>query len=149
MIWIALIFFSVYFLALLIISFLASRKESEEGFMIAGRKIAGFQLAATMSAGFFDGATLSIFIAYVFEYGLSALWLFVGLALGFILLRKFSKKIKEKADELKVYTMPEYFYHKFGKKNGLMFSIILMIQFFGLLIVNLIVSGKVLTHIFG
>lgn len=36
----------------------------------------------------------------------------------------------------------------FGKSNGLMFSLFLVLQFFLLLIVNLIISGKVLTAIF-
>ncbi|MFA4887042.1 MAG: sodium:solute symporter family protein [Candidatus Nanoarchaeia archaeon] len=148
-VWLSLVFFCLYIAIVIGIGIFASRKESEEGFMIADRGVHGFQLAATMSAGFFDGATLSIFIAYVFGYGLSALWLFVGLALGFLLLKFFAPRIKAKADELKVYTMPEYFFHVFGKKNGMLFSFILILQFFGLLIVNLIVSGKVLTHVFG
>ncbi len=37
--------------------------------MIANRKVKGIQAAATMSAGFFDGATLSIYVAYLYLYG--------------------------------------------------------------------------------
>ncbi len=44
--------------------------------------------------------------------------------------------------------MPEYFFKILGKSNGLMFSFFLVIQFFLLLIVNLIISGKVLSSIF-
>ena len=44
--------------------------------------------------------------------------------------------------------MPEYFFRILGKKNGLMFSFFLVLQFFLLLIVNLIISGKVLAAIF-
>jgi SSS family solute:Na+ symporter len=44
--------------------------------------------------------------------------------------------------------MPEYFFRILGKKNGLMFSFFLVFQFFLLLIVNLIISGKVLAAIF-
>ncbi|MCX6766616.1 MAG: hypothetical protein NT170_02440 [Candidatus Moranbacteria bacterium] len=118
--------------------------------MIADRKVAGIQVAATMSAGFFDGAVLSIYLAYIYQYGISAAWLFVGLALGFLLLRgKYANIIKQKADEMKAYTMAEYFYRIFGKKNGLMFSFILVLQYFLLLIVNLVIAGKVLALIFG
>ena len=76
------------------------------------------------------------------------MWLFVGLGIGFIFLRKFASKIKSKADISNSYSMPEYFYKIFGKRNGLMFSIILILQFFALLIVNLIISGRVLSSIF-
>ncbi|MBP7842109.1 hypothetical protein KA037_05680 [Patescibacteria group bacterium] len=47
-----------------------------------------------------------------------------------------------------MYSMPEYFFKILGKSNGLMFSFFLVIQFFLLLIVNLIISGKVLSSIF-
>ncbi len=144
----AIIFFLVYLAIVVIIGLVSSRKESEEGFMIADRKVQGFQVAATMSAGLFDGATLSIYLAYVYQYGFSAVWLFVGIALGFFLLRKYASRIKEKADTLGVYSMPEYFFKLFGKRNGLMFSLFIVIAFFLLLIVNLIISGKVLSAIF-
>jgi sodium/proline symporter len=143
-----LVFFILYILIVVIIGIISSRKESEDGFMIADRKVQGFQVAATMSAGFFDGATLAIYTAYIYMYGLSAIWLFVGLALGFLLVKKYAPIIKKKADKLKVYSMPEYFYKAFGKDNGLMFSFFLILQFFLLLTVNLIVSGKILSMIF-
>ncbi len=117
--------------------------------MIADRKVSGIQVAATMSAGFFDGATLSIYLAYIYQYGMSAAWMFVGLAIGFIMLRKwYGVIIKRKADEVQAYTMPEYFFKIFGKKNGLMFSFLLIFQFFLLMIVNFIIAGKVLSLIF-
>jgi SSS family solute:Na+ symporter len=101
-----------------------------------------------MSAGFFDGATLSIYLAYIYLYGFSAIWLFVGIGIGFLLVKKYAWKIKQKADEWRAYSMPEYFFRMLGKKNGLLFSFFLILQFFLLLIVNLIISGKILSVIF-
>ncbi len=144
-----LLFFIIYFLIVVIIGIISSRKETEDDFMIANRKVAGIQVAATMSAGFFDGATLAIYLAYIYQYGFSAIWFFVGIALGFILIRKYAWKIKQKADKMQAYSMPEYFYKIFGKRNGIMFSILLFLEFFGYLIVNFIISGKVLAVIFG
>src|SRR3990167_7087371 len=143
-----IIFFLIYIAIVVAIGIISARKESEDGFMIAERRVEGVQVAATMSAGFFDGATLSIYVAFLYLYGFSAIWLFVGIALGFLFVRKYAHKIKQKADELKVYTMPEYFFKILGKKNGLMFSFFLVLQFFLLLIVNLVISGKVLSAIF-
>ncbi|MBS3148065.1 sodium:solute symporter family protein [Candidatus Woesearchaeota archaeon] len=143
-----IIFFLIYIAILLAIGIISARKSSEEDFMLANRSVAGFQVAATMSASFFDGSVLAIYLAYVYQYGFSAIWLFIGLAIGFLLLRKYAGIIKHKADELKVYSMPEYFFKIFGKKNGLMFSLLLVLQFFLLLVVNLVISGKVLSAIF-
>ena len=144
----SIIFFLLYVAIVLIIGVVSSKKESEEDFMIAERKVEGIQVAATMSAGWFDGAVLAVYIAYIYQYGFSAIWIFVGLALGFMLLKKYAVRIKQKADEFQVYSMPEYFFKVLGKRNGLMFSFFLISQFFLLLIVNLIISGKVLSTIF-
>src|SRR3989344_3676000 len=144
----SIIFFLLFITIVVVIGIVSSRKETEEDFMIAERKVEGVQVAATMSAAFFDGAFLAIYIAYIYQYGFSAIWLFIGLALGLLLLKKYAGKIKQKADELKVYSMPEYFFRILGKKNGLMFSFFLVLQFFLLLIVNLVISGKVLSAIF-
>jgi len=144
-----ILFFLVYIAIVVIIGIVSSRKETEEDFMIAERKISGVQVAATMSAGFFDGATLSIYLAYIYLYGMSAAWMFVGLAIGFILLRRrYASIIKRKADEAQAYTMPEYFFNIFGKHNGLMFSFLLVVQYLLLMIVNFIIAGKVLSLIF-
>jgi len=144
-----ILFFLIYIAVVIIIGIVSSHKETEEDFMIADRKVSGVQVAATMSAGFFDGATLSIYLAYIYLYGMSATWLFVGLAIGFILLRKYyAHIIKRKADEARAYTMPEYFFKIFGKRNGLMFSFLLVLQYFLLMAVNFIIAGKVLSLIF-
>ena len=143
-----ILFFIIYIAIVVVIGIVSSRQETEDGFMIAERKVQGFQVAATMSAGFFDGATLSIYLAYIYLYGFSAIWLFVGIAFGFLLVRRYAPKIKQKADEMNVYSMPEYFFKILGKKNGLMFSFFLVLQFFLLLVVNLVISGKVLSAIF-
>lgn len=143
-----IIFFIIYIATVTVIGVVSSRKETEEGFMIADRNVGSLQLTASMSSGFFDGAILAIYIGYVYQYGLSASWIFIGVALGFLLLRKYSVRIKKKADELKVYSMPEYFYRLLGKRNGLMFSLFLVTQFFSVLIISLIASGKILSGIF-
>ncbi len=144
----SLSFFLIYAAIAVIIGIFASRKESEEDFMIADRKVGGIQMVATMTAGVFDGAALSIYIAYVYQFGFSALWFFVGISLGFLLFRQLASKIKVKADSMGVYSMPEYFYRLFGSRNGVMFSIFLCLQFFVYLVVNFIISGKVLAQIF-
>lgn len=143
-----MIFFVLYAAIVLAIGIVSSRKETEEDFMIAERKVEGAQVAATMSAGMFDGATLAIYIAYVYQYGFSAIWIFVGACIGLLLLKKYAWRIKQKADELKVYSMPEYFFRVLGKRNGMMFSAILILEFFLLLVVNLIISSKILSAIF-
>jgi len=142
------VFFLAYVLISVVIGIIASRRESEEEFMIAGRHVHGLLLMATMAAGWFDGVTLSIYFAYIYQYGLPALSLFVGISLGFLLFRKFGAQIKRTADQQGAYSMSEYFYRLLGRRNGIMFSTFLIVQFFGYLTINFILSGKVLARLF-
>lgn len=143
-----LLFFATYVGISVLIGYLSSRHETEDGFMIADRQVHGVQLVATMSAGYFDGVTLSIYIAYVYQFGFAALALFVGLSIGFIVFRLFAPRIKRMADESNAYSMPEFFLHVLGKKNALMISLILLTQYFAYLLVNFILAGKVLSTLF-
>jgi SSS family solute:Na+ symporter len=142
------LFFLAYVAVSIAIGVFASRKETEEEFMIAGRRVRGLLLMATMAAGWFDGVTLSVYLAYIYSYGLSALSLFIGISLGFLLFRHYADRIKSLADKFHVYSMPEYFYRLLGRRNGIMFSIFLTTQFFGYLTINFILSGKVLAQVF-
>lgn len=144
----ALLLFFLYILILVGIGIFTSKNQTEEGFMLSDRKVGGVFLPTTLAAGFFDGAILATYIAYIYQFGFSAIWLFLGLIVGFLFLQLFVHKIKAKADQMHIYTMPEYFFRLFGKYSGLLFSIMIIVQFIGLLIVNLIISGKVLTAIF-
>lgn len=146
--YLSILYFLLYIATLAMIGWVMSRKETENGFMIADRKVAGAALAITLTAGYFDGATLAFYMAYVYQYGLSALWLFIGFAVGFLILRRFAPHIKRVADERDIYSLPEYFYKTIGPMSGIMFSVILVTAFSLLLVVNLIVSGKVLSAIF-
>lgn len=116
--------------------------------MLADRKIRGIQMMATMSAGYFDGVTLSIYIAYVYQFGFAALAMFAGLSAGFLVFRVFAPRIKRLADEVNAYSMPEFFLHVLGRKNALIISLILLTQYFAYLLVNFILSGKVLATLF-
>jgi len=142
------LFFVLYVAVSVAIGVVSSRKETDEEFMIAGRKVHGILMMATMAAGWFDGVTLSIYLAYVYQYGFAALSLFVGIACGFLLFRHYAPRIKAIADRRQAYSMSEYFYYVLGKQNGLMFSVFLLVQYFGYLVINFILSGKVLAALF-
>ncbi len=144
----ALIYFGLYLAIVLGIGVISSRRETEEGFMLAERQVGGIQLAATMTAGFFDSAVLALYIGYLYEFGFSAIWIFVGILLGFVVVRRYAARIREKAHELGAYSMPEYFYRFLGKRNGLTFSAVLVVQFLIFLIINFVVAGKILSMLF-
>lgn len=139
-----------YLLVCILIGFLSFKKRSHDSFLIANRKVKIFPLVATLCAGFIGGGELVTFTALSFEYGISSIWMFVGASIGlFIFPSLIGKKLKPLADEKEFHTLSDYFYHKFGKRSGLISAIIIFIMFIALLIVQFIAGGKILSAISG
>ena len=75
----------LFFVISLAIGYFASKKEDAEGYLIANRKLGLFQSVMTLSGSFIGAMTLLVYTAFVFTYGISALWIFVGFIIGFII----------------------------------------------------------------
>ncbi len=138
-----------YFLSVLTIGFVCSRKQTGEGFLIAERKLSCWNLIATICASFLGGGVLIAFTAYVYQFGLSAIWFFTGISAGLLIFLFFYKKLKSLADEKNFYTLSDYFYLRYGKRVGLLSAIIIFIWAFCLILMQLIAGGRVLATISG
>ena len=121
----------IYFLIVLFIGYLSSKRQTKEGFLIGNRNLKSLNLAATLCAGFVGGGFLVLYIGIAYVFGLSALWLVIGQAVGLILFSVFGKKIKNLADEKRFYTFSDYFYNKFDYKTGLLISVMIFLFFCG------------------
>lgn len=139
----------LYFGIVLIIGFVSSRKQTGEGFLIADRKLNCWNLIATICASFLGGGVLIAFTAYVYQFGLSAIWFFTGISAGLLIFLFLYKKLKALADEKKFYTLSDYFYLRYGKRVGLLSAIIIFIWAFCLILMQFIAGGRVLATISG
>ena len=74
----------LFFLISIIIGWVASRKEDAEGFLVANRELGLFQSVMTLSGTFVGAMTLLVYTAFVFTFGVSAMWIFIGYVAGFI-----------------------------------------------------------------
>jgi solute:Na+ symporter, SSS family len=145
-----LLLIGAYLLACLLIGFISFRRRSEDNFLIASRKVKIIPLVATICAGFIGGGVLVTFTALAFEYGISSIWMFIGSAIGlFIFPSLVGKKLKPLADEKEFHTLSDYFYHKFGKRVGMISAVVVFIMFIALLLVQFIAGGKLLSAISG
>ncbi len=142
-----ILFILAYFVIVLMIGFLSSRKETKEGFLIADRKVKVLPLAASLCAGLVGGGILITTTALAFQHGLSFMWLYMGAALGFFIFPIFGKRIKKLGDKHNFYTLSDYFYKLFGSKNGLLSAIVIFVMFFSLILVQFIAGGKILSSI--
>ena len=107
----------LFFIISLLIGYFASKKETTEGYLIADRKLGLFQSVMTLSGTFIGAMTLLVYTAFVFVYGISALWILIGYFLGFILFTFFALHLKNYSSNKKFYTITDYFSSRFNVKE--------------------------------
>ncbi|MFH1744974.1 MAG: sodium:solute symporter family protein [bacterium] len=137
----------IYFVLALGIGLISARKMTKEGFLIAERKLGVFSLTASISAGFLGGGLLVAYVSYVYQFGMSAIWIFAGIALGFLLLLVYHKRLKVLADKEEFYTISDYFKFKYGKNVGMISAIAVILYFLFFLIIEFIAGGRILSGI--
>lgn len=136
-----------YILAVILIGYFASRKQSSESFLISERKLGIFSGISTINATK-TGATIFIFTALLYEYGFSAMWYFIGIVLGYLVFLPFAKSLFNKSNA-RYYTLADYFYENYGTLSGRLASAITILTMVGFLIINLIAAAKVLEFFAG
>ncbi len=137
---------AAYFIIILAVGYIASRRETKEGFLISERKLGVFSSMATINASK-TGAILMIFTALVYLFGFSAIWYFIGVIIGYIIFIFFADNLKN-SSKGRYYTLADYFLHNYGRKAAILASLLTIITMAGLGILNLIAGAKIF-QIFG
>jgi len=137
---------SLYFLVLIIIGYVSSRKQKDEDFLIAERKLGVWSTMATVNASK-TGSILMIFVALVYVWGFSALWYFIGMIVGMAVFIPFSLRLKEKSN--RYYTLAHYFRYNYGKTPAVFASVITIFIMVGFLVMNLIAGTKIFAFFTG
>jgi len=138
----------LYFLVIFLIGLWVRKKETTKEFLIAGRKVGTFQTAASIMA-VVGGMVLVGQAAFSYNIGFSAIWFWMGFALGMICLGLAAKKLKTIADEHGFLTISDYIFTKFDYKTGTLSAIILFIAFFALLVGQFIAGGSLFAPLLG
>jgi len=138
-----------YALACIVIGIWSSRKQKEEDYLIAGRKMGVWAFMASVVASYIGGAAIVAYTAFVYQFGISAIALFMGTAIGFLLFVPYALKIHRYSAQKKFHTLSDYFYFKFDKVSGLLSAIILLIVYFGMLLNQFIAGSTILAGISG
>lgn len=139
----------VYFLSILFIGWKVSRNEDNEGFLIGNRQVSTTSLNATISASLTGGSALAAYVAVLYLWGISAFWIFIGVAIGILAFIPFAIKIKLAGDKQGHYTMLDFLNEKFGKKNILIAASLLLIMFVIIILAEMIIGGKIFSVVTG
>ncbi len=136
-----------YALALFVIGYFCGRKESAEGFLISDRKMGLISSISTINATK-TGAIILVYTALLYDYGLSALWYFIGVVAGYFVFVPFAMKLHRKSNG-KYYTLAHYFSDNYGAVSGYAAASACIIIMIGFLITNLIAASKVFSYFTG
>ncbi|MDD2322932.1 MAG: sodium:solute symporter family protein [Bacteroidales bacterium] len=138
-----------YAVICILIGIISSRHQKDDDYLIAGRKLGIWGFMASVVASYIGGAAIVAFTAYVYQYGISAMAVFIGTSIGFLLFIPYAKKLRRIGAEKQLYTFSDWFYYKFNTEVGLLSAIILFIVYFGMLLNQFIAGSTILAGISG
>ena len=140
---------SAYLFFLLVLSWHAGRRDTAEGFLLAGRNLNVWNAAATIVASKIGGGLILTTTVLAFAFGYSALFLFVGFIVGYLLFYFFALRLYWQSRHGNFYTLADYFAQNHGQLTGRLIAVLSAMSMFGWVLTNLIGGGKILSDISG
>ncbi|MGO1470883.1 MAG: sodium:solute symporter family transporter, partial [Tissierella sp.] len=137
----------VYLGIMLFIGWYASTKiDSNEDFMVAGRRLEPIMMAGTLAATEIGGGSSMGVVEKAYgDWGMSAIWYVLTMAVTFIVLAFVAPKLRDAL----VKTVPEYFRRRYGKAPGIVTAIIMILPLIGLTASQIIASSAILSVMIG
>ncbi len=131
------------------IGFWSSRGHKDDDYLIAGRKMTLFGFISSVVASYVGGAAIVAYSAYVYQFGISAITVFAGTAIGFLVFIPYALKLRKISGDKEFLTLSDWFYYKFDNKTGIVSAFILFVVYFGMLLNQFIAGSSILAHISG
>jgi Na+/proline symporter len=138
-----------YAVVCLVIGIWSSRNQKDEDYLIAGRKLNLWGFITSVVASYIGGAAIVAYTAYVYRFGMSAIAVFLGTSIGFIIFIPYAKKLRKFSTKKKFITLSDWFYFKFNKEVGFLSAVILFVVYFGMLLNQFIAGSSILSNISG
>jgi len=137
----------LYMIAMLFIGWWSSKRiDSNEDFMVAGRRLGPILMAGTLAATEIGGgSSLGVVQQGMQNHGLSASWYIITMGIAFVILTFIAPKFRAAT----VKTVPEYFRRRYGKVSGLITAIIMLLPLIGLTAGQFIASSVILSTMLG
>lgn len=137
----------IYLAIMLFIGWYSSKKiNSNEDFMVAGRRLGPIMMAGTLAATEVGGgSSLGVVEKAYGSWGMSAVWYVLAMAITFIILAFIAPKLRNAM----VKTVPEYFRRRYGEAPGIITAIIMILPLVGLTAIQFTASAVVLSVMTG
>ncbi len=144
-----IVFLVLYAVICLGIGIYASRKQKDNDYLIAGRKLGYWGFTFSILASYIGGSAIVAYSAFVYKFGISALSMFMGTAVGFLIFISYAKKIRKLGKEKEFITLSDWFFNSYNKKTGLVSALIMFFVYFGLLTNQFVAGSSILAGMSG
>jgi len=138
----------LYMIALLVIGYFTNKLtiETSTDYMLAGRRMGIFMVAASLSANNIGGGSTTGVAARAFAgWGLSAAWYVLAAAVAMVPLAYFAPRIRQTM----AVTIPEVVNRRFGDGAGTFTAVLNVVSLFCLTASQILASGSVVSSITG
>ncbi len=136
----------IFIVVLVFIGIKYRGKKTDDEYLVAGRSVGPYILAGTLAAGVVGGGIILTFSEYAYQYGMGALSIFGGIAIGLLALVFIANKYKPEIDKQYLYSFSDFFNYKWGKLAGLLATIVIAAWAFGFIIMQFIAAGVLLSN---
>lgn len=139
----------LYFAILLGITWFSRTEHEYQGYVIGNRQVGLWGIVTSIAANARDGTAMALWISLAAVFGFGAMWLLMGLLLGFGLIALQAPKIRQEAGEQNYVTIDDVFRYRVGPKLGQVSSLIISITALLYAAGNLYVAGTLTSSLFG
>lgn len=107
------VYLIIYIISLLGISYIFSKKQSHEDYLIGGRNRGWWQIFLSKFAAAIGAAYFITYTGFAYEYGLGVFAMLLGIVIGYLLFAYWaSPKIHAPSKRYKFYTIGDFVYYK-------------------------------------
>jgi len=140
-----------YFLALLVIGYLANKKQNNaDDYYVGGRGVGTLSLTAMWMSSWVGGATIMGSAEKSFEVGISGLWYSMSIFFGFIIFSlTFVGRVKKLGDRHKFITYSDLIEHRYDVKTRLVSTFTMVIAYIGYIASQLVAAAAIISSITG
>lgn len=145
-----LVYLGLYILLLFAISYFISRRQTKEGFLIAGRKRRGWQILASKFAAAIGASYFISYTGFAYEYGFGVFTILIGMIVGYLLFAYWAApKIQKPSKMHKFYTIGDFVYNKIKSKFAVILTDVLASAILFSWLLTCIIGGSKIINDFG
>ena len=139
-----IIFIFMYFLVIGLVGYFSSKNETSEDFFIAERNLNTFNSVCSITSTKINAEHLLTIVSAVYLFGISTIWIVIGVIFGYTLFLQFAIGLKKEGDLNNYYTMGDYFKHRYGTITSKIVSIIIVTYLFCNVSIQFIAGSKII-----